>query len=211
VTGKVIFPGPQAAAMDRRGDPVLGGVGMILLRKKPRPLTRPDAASSRPVREIGGVGVDQDGRIYVADQKTGEVLLYSRDLDFRAPLHRSGSGRLAGLKVGFDNKVYILDPREKSVVILSEGKSVARIRLDEAPAEIAEPVGLAVDDLGDLYLCDAGTGRVVVLDPTGRKVLATLKGDRSKSGLSSPEQIEVDHQGRIYVYDRRADAILRFI
>jgi streptogramin lyase len=67
-----------------------------------------------------------------------------------------------------------------------------------------------VDELGDLYVCDASSGKVVVLDPAGKRVLATLGGDRTKGGLSAPEKIEVDRQGRIYVFDRKADAILRF-
>jgi len=37
-----------------------------------------------------------------------------------------------------------------------------------------------------------------------------LVGDKTKGGLSDPQRVDVDRQGRIYVYDRRADAVLRF-
>ena len=75
---------------------------------------------------------------------------------------------------------------------------------------IADPVALAVDELGNLYAGDASAGRVVVLDPSGKRVLSILGADRARGGIAAPEKIEVDRQGRIYVYDRKADAILRF-
>ena len=94
--------------------------------------------------------------------------------------------------------------------VYSDGKGIARLRLDEPPASISLPLDMAVDELGDLYLCDGAAGRVVVLDPTGKRVLATLVGDKTKGGLAEPQRVEVDRQGRLYVYDRKADAILRF-
>jgi streptogramin lyase len=139
-----------------------------------------------------------------------EVVQFGRNLDFRAAVHRSASGRLGPLRTGLDDQLYILDTKEKTVTVYAEGRSATRIRLDEAPASIMEPVDLAVDDLGDLYICDAASGRVVVLDPTGKTLLAGLRADKAKGGLLAPDRIEVDHQGRVYVYDRKADAILRY-
>jgi DNA-binding beta-propeller fold protein YncE len=208
--GKFPFSGAQAAAIDRRGDLLVAGAGNVLMNRKSLPLTRPDPSSSKPVRDTPGMAVDRDGRIYVVDGKSGELLVYGRTLDFRSSVFRSAGGSLGDVKVGFDNQVYLLDTRDRSITVLAEGKTKTRILLSDPPASIVEPVDFAVDDLGDLYVCDAGTGKVVVLDPTGKSILATLGGDRSKGGIAAPEKIEVDRQGRIYVYDRKADAILRF-
>src|SRR5206468_7672947 len=71
------------------------------------------------------------------------------------------SGRLADVKVGFDNRVYVLDSKEKSVSVYSDGKGIARLRLDEPPASISLPLDMAVDELGDLYLCDRSEERRV--------------------------------------------------
>jgi TolA-binding protein/streptogramin lyase len=208
--GRFSFPGIAAVALDRRGNPVYVGGGNIQVGKQPQPLTRPDSAGPRPVRETTGVAVDRDGKVYVVDSRTNEVLSYGRALDFRAPIHRSAGGKVADLKAGIDNQIYILDSKDKNVTVLSEGKAAVQIRLAEPPASIADPAALAVDELGDLYISDAGTGRVVVLDPSGKRVLALLGADRVRGGVSAPDRIEVDRQGRIYVYDRKADAILRF-
>ena len=210
VTARIPLANLQAVTAGRRGTPVLAGGGMVIVGTQQRPLVRPDASSPRPVKDLAGLAVDRDGRVLVVDAKAGEVLLFGRGLDFKAPLHRTTSGRLADVKVGFDNRVYVLDSKEKSVSVYADGKGIARLRLDEPPASISLPLDMAVDELGDLYLCDGAAGRVVVLDPTGKRVLATLVGDKTKGGLAEPQRVEVDRQGRLYVYDRKADAILRF-
>jgi TolA-binding protein len=206
----ISFPGAQSVARGRRDALLVAGDGNILIGGKTLPLVRPDASSSRPIRDVPGLGVDRDGRIYVLDGKSDEVLLYGPALDFRAPVFRSAGGDLQDLKVGFDNQIYILDVRDKSINVVLDGKAMPGFHLSDPPASISRPVAFTVDQLGDLYVCDADAGRVVVLDPTGKRVLATLGGDRGKGGLSAPEKIEVDREGRILVYDRKADAILRY-
>jgi TolA-binding protein/DNA-binding beta-propeller fold protein YncE len=208
--GKIAFPDAESAAVDRRGGPVVAGGGNLLSANKQQPLVRSDSATPRPVRETSGVGVGRDGRIYVGDAKTNEVLLFGRGLDFRTSVYRSAGGKLGSIRVGFDNQIYVLDARDKSVTVLQAGKTMSRIRVGDAPASLSAPADLAIDELGDLYVADPGTGRVMVLDPSGKKILSTLGPDRGKGGISAPERIEVDRQGRIYVYDRKSDAILRY-
>ena len=210
VSEKIVFAQPMAAAVNRSGAPVLIGGGNVLVGTRLQPLTRPDGSTSRPIKDVSGVAVDQDGRLVVGDPRTGEVLIYGRGLEFKGPVLRTSTGRLGEIRAGPDNQIYILDTREKSVTIYAGGKPPLRVRLDEAPASISAPAGLAVDSLGDLYLCDPSAGRVVVLDPSGKRVLANIQSDRTKGGLAAPERLEVDGQGRIYVYDRKSGAILRF-
>ncbi|MCI0657773.1 MAG: tetratricopeptide repeat protein [Acidobacteria bacterium] len=210
VIGRLVLVDLQAVASDWRSNAALAGGGIILLGTRQFALARPDASSSRPVKDVGALAVDRDGRILVADTKAGEILLYGRDLNFKGSLHRTASGRLTAVQVSFDNQVYVLDSKEKSINVYSDGKLLSRLRLDEPPASIALPVDLAVDDLGDLYIVDDAASRVVVLDPTGKRVLSTLTSGKTKGGLADPQRVGVDRQGRIYVYDRKADAVLRF-
>ncbi len=209
--GRFAFPDVGAVAMDRRGNAVLLGGCTILMNRQQQSLSRPDSFGPRLVKDTAGVAVDGDGKVYVLDSKGNEVLLYGRALDFRAPVHRSPGGKLTDVKAGFDNQLYLLDSRDKSVTVLSEGRPTTRIRLEDPPASIGDPSSLAVDELGDLYISDPSAGRVVILDPSGKRVLAVIReGNRAKGGITAPEIVEVDRRGRVYVYDRKADAILRF-
>lgn len=210
IIGRVTMPNLQAVAADRRATQVLVGGGMVAMGNRQQPLTRPDASSSRPVKDVSALATDRDGRILVADSRAGDVLLYGRDLTFKSAIHHTASGRLAAVQVGTDGYGYVLDSKEKSVTIYSENKAISRLRLDEPPASIMAPLDLAVDELGDLYVVDDAASRIVVLDPSGKHVLATILPEKTKGGLSDPQRIEVDRQGRIYVYDRKANAILRF-
>lgn len=210
VIGTIPLPDLRAVASDRRGTVVAAGGGVLVVGPRQQALMRPDASSTRAVKDFAGLAVDRDGRVLVGDAKTGEVLLFGRGLDFKAAIHRTSSGRLADVQVGFDNQVYVLDSKERSVSVYSDGKAITRLRLDEPPASISIPLSLAVDELGDFYVVDGASGRVVVLGPTGKHVLASLIADKSKGGLSDPQRVEVDRRGRIYVYDKKADAILRY-
>jgi DNA-binding beta-propeller fold protein YncE len=162
------------------------------------------------VKEVVSLAADRGGRTLVADGKSGEVLLFGRAGEYKTVLHKTASGRLAEVRVGLDDQVYVLDSKEKTISVYSEGKAVSRLRLDEPPASIGAPVDFAVDDLGDLYVVDGTAGRIVVLNSTGKRVLSTILSDKGKGVLAEPQRVEVDRQGRIYVYDRRSDAIVRF-
>jgi TolA-binding protein/sugar lactone lactonase YvrE len=210
IVGRSVFADLQAVAVDRRGTLVLAGGGVLMVGTRQQPLVRPDASAPRPVKDVAALAVDRDGRILVGDSKSQDVLLYSRDLEFKAPIHHVSSGRLAAIQVGLDNQVYVLDSKEKSVSVYSDGKSVAKMKVDEPPASIGVPLDLAVDELGDLYVVDGSAARVVVLDPSGKRILATLLAEKAKGGLADPQRVQVDRQGRIYIYDRKDDAILRF-
>ncbi len=207
---RIVLENVSAVAMDRGGTPVAAGGGVVVYGKTQRLLNRPDASSTRPVKDVVSLAADRGGRTLVADGKSGEVLLFGRTGEFKTTLHKTASGKLAEVRVGLDDQVYVLDSREKTISVYSEGKAVGRLRLDEPPASIAAPVDFAVDDLGDLYVVDGTAGRIVVLDPSGKRVLSTILSEKGKGVLVEPQRVEVDRQGRIYVYDRRSDAIVRF-
>jgi streptogramin lyase len=72
----------------------------------------------------------------------------------------------------------------------------------EAPGELAEPVGLAVDLNGRVYLADRRTGRVQKFEPEGVPLFSFE--DRA---VRSAASTAVDSGGAIYVADARAGRI----
>jgi TolA-binding protein len=207
---RIVLENVSAVAMDRGGTPVAAGGGVLVYGKQQRLLNRPEASSTRPIKDVVSLAADRGGRTLAADGKSGEVLLFGRGGEFKTALHKTTSGKLAEVRVGLDDQVYVLDSKDKTISLYSEGKVVSRLRLDEPPASIAAPLDFAVDDLGDLYVVDGAAARIVVLDPTGKRILSTILAEKGKGVLTEPQRVEVDRQGRVYVYDRRSDAIVRF-
>src|SRR5207247_2037748 len=156
------------------------------------------------MKSAGSLAVDPDGNLLLGDGRSGVALKVdpSGKVTARIPLAnlqavtagRRGTPVLAG------GGMVIVGTQQRPLV-----------RPDaSSPRPVKDSAGLAVGRAGRVVVVDGAAGRVVVLDPTGKRVLATLVGDKTKGGLAEPQRVEVDRQGRLYVYDRKADAILRF-
>jgi DNA-binding beta-propeller fold protein YncE len=69
----------------------------------------------------------------------------------------------------------------------------------EDETHLRDPQGLATDAAGNLYVCDAGNGRLVILSPAGKRLEAVE--------IEGPQQVAVHPKtGAIYVACRSADA-----
>ncbi len=93
----------------------------------------------------------------------------------------------------------------------SQAVSFAGRFKDEGAFELAQPWGVATDELGNVYVVDSRNHRVVKFDPTSRDpIWATLGGFGSGLGqLSYPEGIAVSG-GVVYVADTSNHRIQRF-
>ena len=74
-----------------------------------------------------------------------------------------------------------------------------------APGELSQPVGLATDSVGNVYIADAASGFAHKFDPLGHPLLAF-----QDPTLGSPEGIAVDSGGAIYVTDPARSTVLIF-
>ena len=117
-----------------------------------------------------GVATDNLGNIYVADWNNHRVQKFGADGDY---LLTFGSGEPAG--VAFDGST----PYAHA--------TVANIGID--PNSLNHPTGVAVDQDGDVYVCDWMNERVVIFDPEA-KPIAWLRGDAHD--LSKWAQMTVD-------------------
>jgi uncharacterized protein (TIGR03437 family) len=81
------------------------------------------------------------------------------------------------------------------------GTGVPGFSGDGGPAKAAalnDPVGIAVTDDGNIYISDAGNGRVRKVTPDG--IIHTIAGDQA-AGIAVPSGIALDGSGNVYVAD----------
>jgi len=87
-------------------------------------------------------------------------------------------------------------------------RETARTSLQSLGVE--EPLALAVDALGDLFVLDAKTGSVTVADPVGKKITAVRPDRPALERCGEPTAIAVDALGRIYLAGRKGAAVVRY-
>ena len=93
----------------------------------------------------------------------------------------------------------LLDRKAVVVKFRPDGSDETRIPLPH----LRRPAALAVDPLGNLYVLDRTARRIVVLDRKGKMIDSvgpTLPGGLE---LGRPQDIAVDHAGRLFIVDSR--------
>ena len=129
-----------------------------------------------------------------------------------------------GLAIGPDNNLYITDTGNKRVLIFdTSGKFVRKIDSGETPdktaptypfdkpGELNEPIGIAVDPAGDVYVADTLNKRIQKFDPTGKPVAQwPVPGNNWEIGPFLEPFLALDKAGNLYTTAPTGKAVLKF-
>jgi YYY domain-containing protein len=189
------------------------------------PTTGAEAAGTGPA----GIAVDDSGNVYVADtwnhriqtfDSTGKFVtkwgsfIYigdaaaaqdpERDRKFYGP---------RGLAIGPGGDLYVTDTGNKRVLVFDQngafkrkiesgvapGKTAPDYKFD-LPGEMNEPMGIAVDSNGNVYVADRDNHRIQKFDNTGKAVAQWAVPDKGyENNGSYPEPfLAVDTAGNVY-------------
>lgn len=156
-------------------------------------------------RTINDMNIDSAGKIYIADEDKGSLQVY-QPADFGQPPARYVSPptslqwlwnypfRIKSL-VWFKDTIYAIDEENKGILVIKDGKLERTIVVKDT-----EPVALAVDESGILWMIDDDEERVLKLDQSGN-VLASFGDSGSREGyFDNPSDIIVA-EGIIYIAD----------
>jgi uncharacterized protein (TIGR03437 family) len=199
------------------------------------------AATSAQLNLPAGVAVDSSGNLYIADFGNSRVRKVSAGgatigtVAGNGAAGYSGDGGQAakaqlngpqGVAVDAAGNLYIADTANNAVrevtadgrIATVAGNGVAGYSGDGGPAigaQVGNPVGVAVDAAGDIFIVDAST-RVRQVYPNG--LIATIAGNgyRGYSGdggpatqaqLNAPSAIALGKSGNLYVADMANNAV----
>ncbi len=164
-----------------------------------------------------------DGRVYVADHKLANVLVF--DLKNRK-LSELGSesvplGRVTGIAFDSDGNIYVADIRTtpkihvfdrnhtylKEIAFPPEVKSIGFIAIDKIRKRIIIPTIAG----HQIYITDLAGKKLMALDTWNEKVKDD-KGEEKdeKDGLNRPTSAALDKEGNIVVCDSMNGRIVRF-
>lgn len=160
-------------------------------------------ADGRPLDDIAAGVMLSTGDVVLADRRRRGLVRFGAD---------GGSGsafaavNASALAVSPMDEVAALDRDGKSVSLFDrDGRPIGRIATKGAGYQLNNPVDVAFDALGHLYVADRNAAQVLVFDIGG-----TLVATVSSAGMRQPVAVALDAAGRLYVADDRARQVLVF-
>jgi uncharacterized protein (TIGR03437 family) len=172
-------------------------------------------ASTALINGPTGLALDSSGSLYISD--TGNNLIRKVTKDGIITSYVGGTGPTAGslknptgICVDAAGTLYIADSGNRRIVKFANsklsafaGNSNVGFSGDGGPATSAtfnNPVGLAVDSAGSVYIADTNNGRIRKVTPDGNIVTIA-------SGLSFPRGVALTADGKVYVADTANNVI----
>ena len=173
----------------------------------------------------GGIAVDSQGNIYVADtwnhriQKFGPagnfIMRWGEFIDLGSADAASDAAKNSkfygprGVAIGPGDTVYVSDTGNKRISIFDkDGKFVREISsglsperrqqnyVFNLPGEMNEPIGVTVDGTGNVYVADTENKRIQKFDPAGKNVGTwPVPGDNWSPGPYREPFLALDAQG----------------
>lgn len=158
------------------------------------------------------LAVDADGTRYVADPARGAVLIYKADGTCLGSLGEPGQKPTDVLLA--DDRLYVTDlHRHRIGVYLKQDRQfLYAIPREEEGVEgrLFQPVNLARDTQGGLYVSDAGAFCVKKYDAAGRFLRTFGSHGDSPGQFARPRGVAVDRAGRVFVVDAAAQVVQIF-
>jgi len=188
-------------------------------------LVRVDLAGQRmtPVRAEGPAALkqplnmvlDDNGWFYVADSLREQVVILDTNADLIAAIGQKGEMQPRDVALSAD-RIYIGDRLNHCVHVLDK---VTRTNLFDIPrpdeatninVKLFQPINLAVDQAGRIYVADLGAYRVQVFAPDGKFLRSVGHYGDNFGEFSRLKGIAVSHENLLYAVDSAGQVVQMF-
>ena len=161
------------------------------------------------------MAVDEDGSMYVVDMGVNQLIVVDKDENLAGVVGEKDAMKPMDVALSKD-RIYLSDVKSHSVHVLDKAtrKALFDIPRAEDAANITnklfQPINIALDSQGRLYVSDFGASRVQVYDADG-KYLHTIGGKGDNYGeFTRPKGVAVDRDNRVYVVDAAGQMVQVF-
>lgn len=161
-----------------------------------------------------GIVLDNDGNIYVADAGRHSVLVFSKSLDKIEEIGKFG-WRLGEFNTptglafyaGQNAVLFIADSGNNRVLACFLGNQIFRL---VAQVDLENPLGVAADRKGNVYIADTDNNRILKIGANGSVLMERGKYGWAKTQFNSPTDLAVDSHGNIFVVDSGNKRVKRY-
>jgi TolA-binding protein len=160
---------------------------------------------ARLVEEIPSAVARSDGERLIVDRKGKAVIRVSPAGKVDGTFATVNAERLA---INWLDDVAMIDRDSKGIVMVDrDAKALAKIPAKGTGYEFDNPIDLAFDALGHLYVLDRGKASIFVFGPKGRLITTITIPEKEPGAFQKAEAFSVDAAGRLYVFDDRSQRL----
>lgn len=174
------------------------------------------------VRPLGIAVANSEDRVYVAEENSHRISIFTKDGQFISTIGQQGSGEAVGalftrpnsVAIGNDGNLFVVDTWNYRIQrFTAQGEYIDRwgqagefgINAPQTPLDAFwGPRDIAIDNQNLAYVADTGNKRIRVYDvngPTAVYVRDIGSGGSGDGQLDEPSSVVVDENGRIYIAD----------
>ena len=167
-----------------------------------------------------GVAIDQQGRVYVGEEARDDVQVFDSDGRFLTAWGDPDKGWLdnpSGIAVDAEGNLWIAHlganrvqkyaPDGTLLATIGEyGSGPGQLR----PGQLVYPSGVAIDDLGRIYVSSWGGGHVLVFDEEGQVLARWGKYGFREGEVTATNGVLLDGLGNVYIAEDGSDQLMKF-
>jgi len=167
---------------------------------------------------IIGLAMDDNDRLFVSDPGLRHILVFDKDHKAEDVI---GEGMVepGGLALDKENRLLYVADVELDQILVYDADSFKLLRKIgttghkhelTTPGDFSKPTAVAVDQDGNLYVCDTLNNRIEIFDADGKFVSTFGKAGDGPGYFARPKGVAIDSDGHIWVADGMQDRVQVF-
>jgi len=166
----------------------------------------------------GGIAIDQEGNVYVADTGNARIQRFDRNGNFLLKWGSQGEGEgqfghIVGVVVDSQGDVYVAEDAPQSRIQKFDRDGKFLLKWVTSPSTTGLPFSpddIAIDRQDVIYLVDLGSGSIQKVNSNGQFIENWPLLCGRNSVMMSPDSIAVDPNGNVYIADHLANRICKY-